>query len=408
MPRRLLAAILAALCTGAVAAAPASAAAPAPPPSDAQAAALLDDLGTTLNGTLAALLGTSAHQQQLQTLLSQLQNGQAPTPTLLAQLRALLDQVAATPGLPAETQALVRQIASLLDSAPAGEPLDGSALAQVATLLRDLGATQNLPTSAATLLNGVADLIDGDGAARLPATLAALPPQVVDDLDTLLTSLERGDRPTGALLQPVADLLRQVAGTAGLPADISGLLGQLADSVSGTTGELDPLLAHQVTTALDSIANTPGLTPQERTTIERITTILQGQAAAGGSNPGAGSNPAATAPTRTATKRDRAIIKRIRVNRARTRVSVRVACPRSAPAACATLVRASLSGRKAANGKRVRIAAGRSKVVRLRVLRTARTASVQNGGRLRVAVTTKFGSRSFTSAKAVKVKARHH
>jgi hypothetical protein len=362
------------------------------PTADASATA------ATLGSTLDGLLGTAIAQQPLQDLLGRLQGGQAPTGATLAPLQDVLVRLAATPGLPADVQALIAQLAGLLGSGPAGQPLDPALLMPVATLLRDLGGTSGVPADAAGLLNSLADVLDGNGTANpLPVDALTLPPALIDRLNDLLAALEQGQTPTGTALAPVRDLLDAVAATPGLPPALSGLLGTLGDSVANSSGPLDRLMADQVANALDTIASTPGLSSGERAAIERISTFV---ASSRGATP--------TTSARRATKRDRAIVKRIRVNRARTRISVRIVCPRSAPATCATTVTAKLAGRKAARGKHVRIAAGRSKVVRLRMVRAARTASTQHGGKLRVRVVTAFGRQRFASTKATKVKPRHH
>ncbi|MFL5816470.1 MAG: hypothetical protein ACJ76L_02605 [Conexibacter sp.] len=378
----------------AAAAAPATQAAE---PTDAAPAAQASALTGTLGATLGDLLGSGTERQQLQSLLTQLQSGQAPTGAQLAPLQDLLVQLAATPALPADVQALVAQVAALLGSGPAGEALDPALLMPVATLLRDLAGTSGVPADASTLLNQLADLLDGSGAAPgLPVDALTLPPALINSLRELLNALEQGRQPTGTLLAPVGDLLDTAAAAPGLPAPVATLLGQLADSLEGTSGSLDPLLADQVSYALDSVASTRGLSPGQRTTIERISTFVS-------SRTGATSGGKA----RTATKRDRAVIKRIRVNRDRTRVGVRIACPKSAPSVCATTVTAKLGARKAARGKHVRIAAGRAKVVRLKMASAARSASVRHGGRLRVRVVTVFGSRRFTDGQSLQMKARH-
>jgi hypothetical protein len=360
----------------------------------AQASALTDTLGSTLG----SLLGTSgSERQQLQGLLTQLQSGQAPTAATIGPLQDLLTQLSATPGLPADVQALIAQLAALLGTGPAGQPLDPALLMPVATLLRDLAGTSNVPSDVAALLSSLADLLDGTGATPgLPVDALTLPPALLDRLRELLNALEGGEQPTGALLAPVSDLLDSVAANPEVPDALAALLSQLAGALQGTTGALDPLLANQVEYALNSIAATPGLSPGDRTTIERISTFVSSRGGA-----------AAGTKARAATKRDRAVIKRIRVNKARTRVGVRIACPRSAPSVCATTVTAKLGARKAARGKHVRIAAGRAKVVRLKLVRAARTASVRRGGRLNVRVVTAFGSQRFADGKGVRVKARH-
>jgi hypothetical protein len=397
MPRRstkITGALTVALACAA-AAAPAAHAAQQPQPAPAaRASALTDTLGTTLGN----LLGTSgSERQQLQGLLTQLQSGQAPTGATIGPLQDLLTQLSATPGLPTDVQALIAQLAALLGTGPAGQPIDPALLMPVTTLLRDLAGTSDVPADVMALLNNLADLLDGSGATPgLPIDALTLPPALLDRLRELLNALEGGEQPTGALLAPVRDLLDSVAADPALPDALAALLSQLAGSLESTTGALDPLLANQVESALNSIAATPGLAPGDRTTIERISTFVSSR---GGS--------AAGAKARTATKRDRAVIKRIRVNKARTRVGVRIACPRSAPSTCATTVTAKLGTRKAARGKHVRIAAGRAKVVRLKLVRTARTASVRRGGRLNVRVVTAFGSQRFTDGKGVRVKARH-
>jgi hypothetical protein len=370
-------ALAAALACAAATAPAATAATPEPAPPPAQVAGLLD-----------------APQQQLQTLIAALGAGQAPTGTLLVPVHDLLDDLAATPGLPPATQQLVRQIADLLISQPAGQPLDPALLGQVATLLRGLAATDGVPATAAALLNDLADVLAAGDVAGLTGGVLRLPPELIRQVGDVLTALEDGQAPTGTLLAPVADLFDQVAATPGLAAPVPELLRTLSDSIDGTSGALDPLVVAQVSRALTAVARTPGLTPSQQATIAQAATAL--------------AQRAGTQPARAATRRDRAVVKRIRLNRARTRVSVRIACPRSAPATCATTVRARFAGRKAANGKRVRIGAGRTKVVRLKLLRGARTASARDGGRLRVRVVTAFpGGKRFAHVKSVGVKPRH-
>jgi hypothetical protein len=376
-----IAGVLATALACAAAGAPAALAAPQEPAPEAQAAALLDD----------TLAGLTVQQQQLQELLAALRGGLAPTGAALTPVRDLLYEVAGTQGLPVATQTLIRQIADLLGAAPAGEPLDPNLLSSVSTLLRDVAATGGMPPATAGLLTDLADVLSDDGVTGLTGQVLSLPPQLVDDLDALLTALQDGDSPTGTLLAPVADLLEDVAGTPGLTAPTPTLLRQLANAIDGSGGEVDPLLAGQASRALRTIGATPGLTPRERIVIERIATILAQQSPSG---------------ARAATRRDRAVIKRIRVNRARTRIVVRIACPRSAPATCATRVTARLGERKAARAKRARIAAGRTKVVRLRMLRRARVASMSDGGRLRVRVVTRFDTRRFAHVKVKTLKPR--
>ncbi len=324
---------------------------------------------------------------------------QAAAGGLLEPVHDALYDVADTPGLPPETQELVRRVADLL-ATPTGQPLDPSLLAPVEQLLRDLAATPELSPALADVLTDLADVIGGAGGAGgtpgLPVEALEVVPQTIDELDQLLTSLSDGAAPTGTLLEPVARLFDEVAATPSLAAPLPELLRELAGLIRGTTGELDPLLANQVERVLSTVAETRGLTPEQRTIIERTATLI-GQA---------GASRAASRRAVIATKRDRAVVKRIRVNRARTRIAVRIACPRRAPATCATRVSATLAGRKAANPKRVRIAAGRSKVVRLRMVRAARAANARQGGRLRVRAVTRFGTRSFADAKAVRVSAR--
>ena len=363
----------------------ASAAAQPPAPPEAQAAGLLDDLDAALGGLLG---GTG--QQGLQGVLGALGAGQAPTGTALTPVRELLYDVAGTQGLPTATADLVRGLADLLGTAPAGEPLDPALLAQLAALLRDLGARPGTPPAATTLLDDVADLLEGSaGTPGLLTDALSLPPQVIRQVDALLTRLQDGDTPTGTLLAPVADLLESVAGTPGLPAQEAQLFRELGESVERTSGALDPLLAGQLSRALSTVAATPGLSSHERIAIERTAAALASSSASG---------------ARAATRRDRAVVTRVRVNRARTRIAVRIACPRRAPRTCATTVRARLGARKAAHGKRVRIAPGRSKVVRLTMVDAARAASARSGGRLNVRVVTAFGTQRFAHAKAVQLK----
>lgn len=358
----------------------------------AQAAGLLDGLGNVLGG----LLG-SGGSQPLENLLGALTGGQTPTAGLLQPVHDLLDQLASTPGLPPAVADLIRDVADLLGGTPSGEPLDPALLGPLETLLRDLAGSAGLPPTASNLLNQIAGLLGGaggDGTLGLPVDLLRILPQTIDELDGLISSLIDGERPTGALLEPVARLLDEVA--ASVPGSLNELLREVAALVRGTSGELDPLLVNQLRRLLVMIGNTPGVTREQRSVIERVTTVLT-QAAASNNNGNT------TKPAILATKRDRAVVKRVNVDPSRNRVGLRVECPKRAPATCVVRVSARFAGRKAANPKSTRIGAGRSKVVRLRLLKQARSASIRRGGKLRITVATRFGTQRFSYDKVVKL-----
>lgn len=414
-PRSAASVSIAVLAASAIAP-PAIAAATAPPPARYETRGLLDGLlGIDLGQLLGTLLG-SGQQAQLQQLIGLLQGGTRATPDVLSPLTSILTSLGAAQGLPGGTQALVQELTSLLNAGRAGVPLDPSLLAPVSGLLRQLAATQGLPAAASTLLNQLADLLSNSGAG-LPIGSLPLDTGSLAGLQSVLGNLLRGQQPTGALLAPIIPLLRQVAATPGVPPALSSLINQLIDTIQRTTGALDPLVTSQLSSVLSLIGNTPGVSRETRTIIERTTTALSTQTQTGGDGPGGGSGGTTggsggttggggktTPGGRRATARDRAVVKRVTVNGKRTVASVRVACPRSAPATCVTTVGATLRGARAAAATRVRVSAGGSKVVKLRISRAARRTLRNSGGTLSVSATTAFGTQRFTAKGTVTVR----
>ena len=403
-PRSAASATIAVLAASAVVP-PAVSAATAPPPPRYETRGLLDGLlGIDLGNLLGTLLG-GTEQNQLQQLLNGLLGGQAPTPEALAPLTDILRRLGATQGLPADVQQLVQQLTGLLQNGGLRDPLSGGLLLPVAELLRQLAATQGLPAAAAQLLDQLADVLAGRaGGAGLPIVgELGLDDSLLGGLQGVLDGLLRGGQPTGALLAPIIPLLRQIAAAPGLPPALQSLVNQLIDTIQRTTGALDPLITSQLSTVLSLLGNTPGISRETRTIIERTTTALTTQTPAGGGGGGGGATGGTggggtpvTPGRRAATARDRAVVKKVTVNRARTIASVRVACPRSAPATCATTVGAKVRNKRAAAAKSTRIGAGKSKVVKLRLTRAARR-SLRGGGRIAVTVTTRFGAQKFTA-----------
>lgn len=424
-PRTVAGVSVAVLATTAIAPpAIAAAQAPTPPDSGYQTRGLLDDLLGTVGDLLNGLLGTT-EQNQLAGLLGLLQGGAAPTSDLLRPLTDILDRLGGSSGLPLPTRDLINQVTDLLQSGRAGEELAPALLAPVADLLRQLAGTDGLPAPAAGLLTQLADLLAGAGSgAGLPLDDLDLLPDVIDGLNRVLVGLETGNgTPTADLLAPLIPLLRQVA-AAPLPQALRDLVNQLIELLQNTTGSLDPLLTTQISTVLRLIGNTPGVDRETRTIIERTTTILDratsaGAGGSGGAGGGGGSgggtngtgNGTGTGGTggtgltvrRAATARDKAVIKRVGVNKKKTIASVRIACPSGAPAVCSTTLRAAVAG-KSSKAITTRIGQNKSKLVKLKLTKKATKQLKRRGGSVSVVATTAFGTQKFSAKATLKVK----
>ncbi|HST41363.1 MAG TPA: hypothetical protein VLK58_17730 [Conexibacter sp.] len=398
----------------------AAAQAPTPPDSGYQTRGLLDDLLGTVGDLLSGLLG-QREQDQLAGLLGLLQGGSAPTTELLRPLTDILDQLGGSSGLPLPTRDLINQVTGLLQSGRAGEELAPALLAPVADLLRQLAGTDGLPAPAAGLLTQLADLLAGAGSgAGLPLDDLNLLPDVIDGLNRVLVGLETGNgTPTADLLAQLIPLLRQVA-AAPLPQALRDLVNQLIELLENTTGSLDPLLTTQISTVLRLIGNTPGVDRETRTIIERTTTILDrstgaGAGGSGGAGGGGGTNgtgngtgTGGTGGTgltvrRAATARDKAVIKRVGVNKKKTIASVRIACPSGAPAVCSTTLRAAVAG-KSSKVITTRIGQNTSKLVKLKLTKKATKQLKRRGGSVSVVATTAFGTQKFSAKATLKVK----
>jgi len=419
-PRSAAGVSIAVLATSAIAP-PAIAAAQAPSPAEYQTRGLLDDLLGNVGGLLGGLLGSS-QQNQLTALIQQLTGlgGTNPSADLLRPLTDLLNQLGGAQGLPLDTRQLIDQVTGLLEGG-GSTPLDDGLLAPVANLLRQLAATDGLPDAAGSLLTQLADLLSSRDAG-LPLDDLDLLPSVIDGLNRALSGLtSAGGRPTAELLQPLIPLLQQVADTAGVPVPLRDLINQVIDLLRSTTGALDPLLSTQISTILDLIGNTPGVSRETRTVIERTTTILnnatpgaggqggagggggQGGGSTGGTGTGGGTGGTGLTVRRAATARDKAVIKRVGVNRKKTIASVRIACPSGAPAVCSTSLRAAVRGRSSKTVS-TRIGQGRSKLVKLRLTKAATRQLTRRGGKVTVVATTRFGTKSFSAKATVSVK----
>ncbi|MDO8213969.1 hypothetical protein [Conexibacter sp. CPCC 206217] len=404
--------------------APQAVAAAQAPPAVHSSSVVDDLLGLDLGGVLAGLLG-GTQQDQLSQLRDLLQSGTDPTGADLAPLSDVLTQLGGTSGLPVDVQALLQRIVGLLD-AGGTTPLDPGLLAPVGALLQQLALTDGLPAPVAQLLDQLGDALVGDGTAGLPiAGALALPPAVVQALDEVLQSLESGGEPTGALLQPLIPLLQEIAGAPGLPPALSDLINELIDTLQETTGALNPLATRQLSSVLDLVGNTAGVDTITRTTIDRTTSILDRAAAAGTTGtrgpagppgpsgapgatvvvPGGSGSAAPAAPqARKATTRDKAVVKKVVLNRKRTIASVTIACPKSAPAVCTVTAGARLRGKLAVRRTlTTRIGANKAKVAKLRLTAASARALRRRGGTVKVNLSTRFGTQKFAASKTTKV-----
>ncbi len=340
-------------------------------------------------GDLGTLLSRELGTQELRPILTLLGDGQQED--AFDQLRALLEHVAAAPGLSPDTKALIEDVAALLGDGTRVQP---ALLAPVATLLHGLADVEDLPPASASLLDDLGDALGSAQVPGLPLDRLTLDPGVVADVEGVLEALGDGAAATGETLAPLVSLLDQVASTEDLPAPLGELVDQLAGTIGETSGPLDSLMADQLTSLLRSIANTSGVAPSTRTTIIRTANAIDQSSAAGAGG---------TSAKRAATGADRAVIAGVRLNRAHTIARVWIVCPRRSPVTCATNVSARLGTRTAATAKRVRVASGKRKLVRLRLVRTARTSIATRGGWLRVKAVTTFGSRRYPAKRSLRV-----
>jgi hypothetical protein len=340
------------------------------------------DLGVPLGDVLG-----DAGQGQLDNVLGLLGDGSDPTASLLMPVRTLLDQVADTDGLPPDVSELIHRVAALLGTD--GEPIDPGVLAPVVTLLRDLADTEGVPGEAAALLDQLADALSSTALPGLPLNELTLPPEAIDAIAAVEDALAGGAPATGDVLAPLTPVLDQVASTLG-DTPLGDLVGSLADTLRGTTGPLDDVTGGQLATILNSIGGTRGVPQPTATSLGNIATAVAPRTAA-----------------RSASRDDKALIVGLRLNRAHTIARVRLSCPRRSPATCATRVSATLRGSGAAKAKRVRLAPGKHKLVRLRIVRPARASIARSGGWLRVKAVTTFDSRHFTAKRALRLPSPH-
>jgi hypothetical protein len=112
-----------------------------------------------------------------------------------------------------------------------------------------------------------------------------------------------------------------------------------------------------LSTILSLIGNTPGVPDSTKTVIERIASSMNSSAQSQISTNGGTLASGAGAKARIATTHDKAVIKVVRVNRARTIVSARIACPKAGLATCVTSSRVLRGSTHATAAKRVRLRA---------------------------------------------------
>lgn len=303
---------------------------------------------TALLSQVNAQLPAGAQQLPIASLLTQLQTGGAPTALELATLGDLLQQIAATPGVPAELAALVNPIAATLGATGGltGLPATGSGLDGLLGLVQG-GA---LPT--------------GDALAPVLALLTSVSKQLPVGEQTAITDLiaSLGANPSAEALAPLGELLQLLAGAPGVPAPLSMTLTQLGAS-------LGAIPKPAATTAAAPAATTKAA-PVAAAAIPAAATAL----------------PAGP----------KAAIKGVRVDKKRTKLTVTLKCP-AGKGACTSIVYALRGAKLATAAQTLSIPAGTTVSRSFKLNAASRKAAKVKGFRVTVNA---LGTGGLTTKKA--------
>jgi hypothetical protein len=246
------------------------------------------DLGGVIGGVLGSLtsvlnglLGT-AQLAPLTSLTSSLTPGVTPSAQTLAPLTPLVQGVAGNAATPAALKTQAAGVLAILNSG-SSTPLSPDALGQVTGLLGTLSLTNGLSAGQVSTLDGlVAALQNSIGSATggLPiiggVTGTGGQPvgtTLVTSLTDLAAMLAAGQVPTGLSLAPVTALLREVA--ASVPEPLSSTITQLADAIDATTGQLGADLLGPLATVIGQIAGTAGVSPAAAAQLAPLAASLQ-------------------------------------------------------------------------------------------------------------------------------------
>ncbi|MCK9248833.1 MAG: hypothetical protein M0P31_07625 [Solirubrobacteraceae bacterium] len=218
-------------------------------------------------------------------------------------------------------------------------------------------------------------------------------PHTVAGLLQRLTAFIPADVPVGTavtqlreLLAPVTDLLKH-AGIDSLP-----FVSQLLNQLESLSASLPSELGEPVAALIGDLRNTEE--------------VLSYQAAlANGATPAAAGAPAAAPVAATPVAKAaayRVTVKRVSLNKAKNRVTVKLSLSKKAPETAKVKVSTRLAG-KVLKTRTVNVRAGKSKTVRISVPKATARKVVSNGGKARVRATT-VGSSKAAHVKSVNVK----
>jgi hypothetical protein len=324
----------------------------------------------------------------------------APPSPAVAQ-RGLFDGIAdLTPSLVDVLTTLTTNPTAVLSPATIQTVLDGlvgladGAAADVLELLA--------PETVAGLLGGVlgtvTELAQGATGTATPATA-----EVEAALGELQALLVGGPPTTQEGIDALTSILGHVSTLLGLPEILAlPVVDDLVLTLKALGGSLPAPLADAVTGVLDAVAGpTPAGVDPVLAAALGLLGLAAGRTPAPATSPPGSATPAAGPTT---TKVPRARIASVRLNRARTRVTVRIACPASAPAAgCRVITSVKLRGKAAKVSRRVTVRRGATRTLKAKVPAALAKRVRRSGGRVLVRVGTS-GSGSGAVAKTVRVR----
>lgn len=353
-----------------------------------------------LTGLLSNLLGT-AQLDSLTQVTSSLTGGAAPSAQTLAPLTSLAQGLATGSGVPTDLQSQASGVLALL-SGGGTAPMPAADLNKVTSLLGTLALTQGLSGSQVAVLDNLVAAIQSS-AGTIPGGLpivgdvvgsGGLPVggDLTGGLGDVLTQVTAGAAPTGELLKPVTDLLREVAASIGAPLDAT-LIG-LADAIDQAGAIGDDLLG-PLTTVLGQIAATPGISPATAAKLTPLATALS-RAASGGATPSKTSTKVLYATTK---------ISKLRVDRKRGTLVVSLACQSLAHKCAAVLT--PLRGRSAAGRAIVVIVPSGGTATRKLKLSSAARRLMKRSKSFKVTVTA-ISQRGTKNSKSVTSRAPRH
>lgn len=376
---------------------------------------------TTATTTATTAAGTTTASAPVPTSLPTLPVPTVPVDT--AVVTNLVNQIVSTTPVgttPLPTPTITAVVTDVLASGvtPTLPAVDAVVDSVTATVADPAQAPTQVPILVSTLLAGGADPAVVAGAVNEVLTAAGAPTAVVEaavdsavgqllavGLPTDATALEGvvsavigGAAPTGAILEPVAQVLDGLAANTALPADVRQQIAALAADVRAAgTQPLSQAKLTEIADVLSTVAGTASVPKPVGASLGTLSGLF-GPKPKPTAPPVTAPKPPTTGPALALTSAMRARIAKVAVSKDRKKAKVSLRCPASAVIGCAVTTQARYAGKNVGKASSVVMRPGESRTVTVKLPKKTTRALKRKGGKLGARAVTYLGANLKPSA----------